>query len=64
MSSIEERMKVLPEISIMSNEEFVLTITHSGIKVAQVIVSIDNLTYNATTGKSSLELRTINPEQL
>lgn len=60
MNSLIEKMSVLKRIVISPHEEFVVEI-NDGIINAEFMVAIDRIEYQASTGKSNIRIRTINP---
>lgn len=57
MSSIKDKMKVLPRIKLDTdkNRQVVIEISHGNILVCEKIVSLDSIqSWNPTTGKSKV----------
>jgi hypothetical protein len=61
MNSLKERMSTLKRISIQSDEEFVVEVSHKGVVMSELIVSVNELEYQASTGKSRVKVHFFNP---
>ena len=63
MGSLEERMSAIDKrITIDTKEEFVLVITHNGIKFGELLIGMSKCTFNLASAESEIELYTINPK--
>lgn len=60
MSSLIEKMSTLKRIQMQSNEELVIEVIHRGIKMSELIFSVYDIEYQASTGKANVKANVFN----
>ena len=61
MSSIKEKMKTMPRITIDSEEGFVVEVKREGMVIAEVICHVQEITFNPVKQESKCKLSVYNP---
>ena len=61
MGSLKERMKTLPRIKVECTSEFVAEVQKEGIKIAEVVIFIEEIQLNASTGESTVKINAYTP---
>ncbi|MES1219459.1 MAG: hypothetical protein ABUT20_28410 [Bacteroidota bacterium] len=64
MSSLTERMSLLPSVTIDYKGELVVKITKDGKEFAQVVIVVADIEVQLTTGRSNVTLTSLNPNPI
>jgi len=63
MSSIDEKIKNLPRVKINFDQDCVIEIQKDGIKLSEIVISIQSIDYNIGTEESKVKIHAWNPKK-